>query len=45
MDIFEKYNIDHYMNEGPLAVVKKYRGRGIGVELLKTWWVIQLHNE
>ncbi|XP_031636532.1 uncharacterized protein LOC116349302 [Contarinia nasturtii] len=35
-DIYEHYGVDYYMNGAGLAVAQKYRGRGIGLEFLKT---------
>jgi GNAT superfamily N-acetyltransferase len=34
-DVFEHYQIDHFLNANGLGVHQKYRGRGIAVELLK----------
>ncbi|XP_063698460.1 uncharacterized protein LOC134829346 [Culicoides brevitarsis] len=34
-NVFEKYNVDKYLGAMGLSVDTKYRGRGIGVEILK----------
>lgn len=35
LNLFEKYNVNSYMSAFGLCVSKKYRGRRIGLELLK----------
>ncbi|XP_058812237.1 uncharacterized protein LOC131676876 [Topomyia yanbarensis] len=34
-EIFEKYNVDHYLSAWGLSVSPKYRGRGVATELLR----------
>lgn len=40
LDLFQKYKVDYFMAGNGLAIARKYRGRGLAVEMLKARWAI-----